>query len=870
MNFGLATAPTDRAPSSRPRALEPSWHALPMAERIARAAARVDAGASEEDDAPPPSHSLRADQTRVLRDFAAFLLDVATRPDGDARSAFGRIILPPRTGKTIIAGHIIAGTALRATIIVPTKTLVVQTAREIGAVLPGVPIGVHFGERKDIAAHGVNIATYSILLRDHAKGALPPAIATSAIVFADEAHRAMTHDRMDLLQRGFPEGAVRVALTATPDYDDERVLCRCFPALIHEVTLEEALSLDLLAPTRVWVAEVDAEGSRVRILAGDYEEAMLGRVMSAAPFARAVEIFRYRGVNARLPAMIACASRQQAHDLQQYLGAHRPAGTPPPEVILGDTSPAERARILDGFETGHVDTLIQIGVLLEGWSSPRCKLLLDLAPTLSRVRATQKYFRVMTKREGAEARIYILLPKDLPEMPILPMELFGRSCREYECGELIGRTALPRPPRPPLDSSLGSPIQGVALRKRIVLSARLEAPKLAANDLAGLRAVLRSSRGFDPERPCNLHGFRAARFEHPLFSGRGESLLRWLGVAQTIAGYASLIARAFPGTAPSHLLIDPAESSDLPSCREDARHLLRALPRDPGSKQRRRDDAFAEGWRALTGHHDLVPLPPQTPLDRLLLREEADQIAWIIGQLCMREQLFLSASLGLFDQPARCLEDLAEDHEISRARVGQIVAGAARKLRGWGRRDASGVTWTLPPQRSERAPRVRRGLRAAAVAAWRAHDLASWTPMPAPLPVRDLLPRVGALLDRLGVSQAVTKAEPSVDRFVETGLEWTEARWKAGRISVELRRGGHVYLLPEGDEAVEQSVWAEVSGLPGKARLLLRELLGALERFTVDEDPAHDVDDAWRAVCGMESRREVGWRGSRREARSSR
>ncbi len=291
--------------------------------------------------------------------------------------------------------------------------------------MPGVPIGAWCGERKDLVTHGVNVATYAILLRDHARGALPEPIARSALVFADEAHRAMTAARMDLLARGFSPGAVRVALTATPDYDDARVLCRFFPRLIHEVTLEEALALDLLAPARVWVAEVDAEGSRVRILAGDYEEAALGRVMSAAPFARAVEVFRYRGANARMPALIACASRQQAHDLLQYLLAHRPAGAPAPALVLGDTSAAERTRILAGFEAGTVDTLIQVGVLVEGWNSPRCKLLLDLAPTLSRVRATQKYFRAMTRHEGKEARIYVLLPKGLPELPILPMELSG-------------------------------------------------------------------------------------------------------------------------------------------------------------------------------------------------------------------------------------------------------------------------------------------------------------------------------------------------------------------------------------------------------------------------------------------------------------
>ena len=70
---------------------------------------------------------------------------------------------------------------------------------------------------------------------------------------------------MSLLRSAFAPRAVRIALTATPDYDDDRVLCRHFPRLIHEVTAEEAMALRLLAPARLWVAEVVAAGSTVTV-----------------------------------------------------------------------------------------------------------------------------------------------------------------------------------------------------------------------------------------------------------------------------------------------------------------------------------------------------------------------------------------------------------------------------------------------------------------------------------------------------------------------------------------------------------------------------------------------------------------------------
>jgi hypothetical protein len=79
-----------------------------------------------------------------------------------------------------------------------------------------------------------------------------------------------------------------------------------------------------------------------------------------------------------------------------------------------------------------------VGVLIEGWTSERCKLLIDLAPTLSRVRATQKYFRALTRWGDAQARVFVVVPRDLPAWPVLPSDLFGRSATDYECGELIG------------------------------------------------------------------------------------------------------------------------------------------------------------------------------------------------------------------------------------------------------------------------------------------------------------------------------------------------------------------------------------------------------------------------------------------------
>lgn len=833
------------------RPFERDTLALPVDERIALAASRL------EDAAPGIASSqsvLRTDQLLVFRDFAAFILDVATRPPGDdshgAAERCGRIILPPRTGKTVIAAHILARCELCSTFIVPTRTLVVQTANELRARMPGVPVGVYFGERKELVEHGVNVATYALLQRVAKQGALPAPLARSALVFADEAHRAMTADRLRLLRHAFLPGAVRVALTATPDYDDERVLCRFFPALIHEVTLEEALALGLLAPARVWVAEVDAQGSRVRVLAGDYEEAALGRVMSAAPFSRAVEVFRYRGANATMPALIACTTRQQAHDLTQYLIAHRPAGAPPPALVLGDTSPEERARILGGFEAGEIDTLVQVGVLIEGWSSPRCKLLVDLAPTLSRVRATQKYFRVMTRHLGAEARIYVLLPTGLPELPVLPTELFGRSCAEYECGDLLGEPDAGGTTRA-IDRTEGSPVAGVTLKKRIVLATRLVAPRLDRNDLTAVRVVMRSCRAFNPAAPCGLWHFQRLRFDHPLFAGRGEFLLRWLGVAPTRTAYMHFLARVFPDAA-SLLLLDADDRGNPRWCRDDARHLLRARfrvrPDRPLSHEP--SQGYVAGLRALAGPDGSITDPDPDPLERLLRREEDDTLAYAVCTLSTRQRRAVAGWFGLLGEREHTLRELADDRGLSHERIRQVILVGLRKLRHRTRRESGVVrvidTMAELPTELARWRRSHHGMWEWATRRQLSEAVPPWTELPSPIPARGLPAAVDALLARLHVPTSITPAAPEFTTWLADGVTWGRAVWSADDVRLELLRHGHARQDPDGGESIVLRVWAQVSGLPRGAKLVLSGLEGALSSFLVEKDPEGVVDRAWR------------------------
>ncbi|MFO0764708.1 MAG: sigma factor-like helix-turn-helix DNA-binding protein [Patescibacteria group bacterium] len=475
-------------------------------------------------------NTLRDDQTNVFNDVGSYLIDLATDPN-PASAPMARIILPPRTGKTVIASTVTSASGLLTTFIVPTTTLVFQTAAEFAKKLPYEQIGIFCGERKHLVNKGVNVTTYHMLQHHHTRhGSLPDEIAHSSLVFADEGHHAMTDARQHLLRIGFANEAPRIALTATANYSEERALAKYFPRLLHEITVSEAIDLELLAPVRLWLYEVDIDATHVQLRNGDLDPEQLGSLMSAAPCFEAARVHRYSEDNEKLSALICCSSVNQAKSLKTYLDLRQPKDKPKAALLFGDTTPNQRQLVLDAFEAGIIDTIINVGILIEGWSSPRCKLLIDLSPSLSQVRATQKFFRPMTKDGDAEARIIMIMPQNLRYMPVLPMDVFGTQ-DEYEPGEEISRFKKKGATKQkPLIKKVRE-VESVELVSNLRLSCMFKPPQLDKTDRAQIRAVMTSNPEFKAvEIAMQPSLLKRMHFNHPLFSGIGSHLARYISL----------------------------------------------------------------------------------------------------------------------------------------------------------------------------------------------------------------------------------------------------------------------------------------------------------------------------------------------------
>jgi RNA polymerase sigma factor (sigma-70 family) len=651
-----------------------------MTNRLMTGATRARRALSEGSDLDS-AYVLRPDQRGVFEDLVEYLVDASNRTAADALP-MGRIVLPSRTGKTVVAGKFIGECGLTATFIVPSKTLLEQAVNDIANQFPAVPVGYYYGDGKKLVSAGVNVITYQSLIGLWSSGKkLPEPLASSALVFADEGHMAMTARRLNVIMRGFDPRVPRIAMTATPDYNFERALGRFFPDLIHELSLAEAMKLDLLAPVRTWVYEVNVDASKVRMVAGNYDEAEIGEIMSAAPFFEMTNVLRYHPDNIDRSALICCSSRWQAKKLLAYLGKHRPQDRPMPVVIDKDTSRTARRAAMDGYERGEIDTIINVRAMLLGWNSPRCKLLIDLAPSTSHVLAMQKYFRPMTKWGNRTARIYLLVPSKLPKVPLLPIDFFLFGGGVYESGELIASSNQIKDKteeRAALSHKVAS-VAGVTLKSRIVIAQKFESPKLDPNNREAVKAVCLSNSAIKPEKICGYQRFRWLYFNHELFKGHGWQLLRFLGVASDKHEYLAFMAKMFAEAAGDRffevagMTAEERRQAREVSCENDAEYLIQRI----GVRDILLDGqwrSMQQGSRALFGSD--YPSPEEIAIGQEFRRNLLECLQFLRPQ----EEGVLRLAFGIGGEELTYGE-IAERYEVCRERIRQIVEKALRSLR---------------------------------------------------------------------------------------------------------------------------------------------------------------------------------------------
>jgi hypothetical protein len=375
------------------------------------------------------------------------------------------------------------------------------------------------------------------------------------MVLCDEAHKGMTNRRVRAVMNAFPIEIPRIAFTATEDYDNERQLRRFFPTLIKEITVSDSVALGRLAHATSYVDIVDIDASKVRLRGKGLDEEELARIMSNAPFWKAALRIRYHtNGNRNRSTVICCRTKSQAKDVVKHLSLNRPAGSPEPALLTDDVPPWKREQLCAAFDRGEIDTIVQVYVLNEGWNAPRCKLMIDLAPSFSLVRAKQKYFRVMTKMADAEAYIWVVLPKNLPRLPLMPSDVLGDAVTQHIPTDLwFTELVAKRREKQEEEESGAERVRRIKLVKEAGGDDAEEIKPLGEH-LDRLREVIMSRYPEPSVFLPNMKKFLETEFVDPLFVGTGLRLMWCCGVRPKLKPYSKWMNTLFPGAASYRLM----------------------------------------------------------------------------------------------------------------------------------------------------------------------------------------------------------------------------------------------------------------------------------------------------------------------------
>lgn len=342
-------------------------------------------------------------QQDILNDILQGLYDGMQR---------GYVESPTATGKTYLMGRLAEAfynSGQRVLILCDRRQQADQILGKVGETgliqvtdsMDLKDIGVHYDYNRATLEDRVVISTYASLNNFIHTGE----IGEFDVILADEAHKGLGLVTRESLLNFCPD-ALKIGFTATPMYHRYKRLDQILEAPFHSTTLKEAIENDLVAPIHSLVYATDVEIPYLKDT-DEFDEIELQALINLKPRNDKAIEFAKDFIRDGRQGVIGCVrGAQKAHArllareldgsvVEMEDGSYKLVRA---ESVGGHLSQDENRKILDAYERGEIDVLTFVDFITEGWNSQAASFLIDLEPTSSIVRKTQKIGRVIRKK----------------------------------------------------------------------------------------------------------------------------------------------------------------------------------------------------------------------------------------------------------------------------------------------------------------------------------------------------------------------------------------------------------------------------------------------------------------------------------------
>jgi superfamily II DNA or RNA helicase len=305
------------------------------------------------------------------------------------------------TGKTIVLSSIISqmvrAEKRRPLVLAHREELLSQTADKLRAVDPYLSVGILQAGRHEVDADVV-VASVQSISRRLGVGSRAVNPSRFDLVIVDEAHHASAKTYLSTLEHfGAMDPAsetLALGVTATLARSDNIPLGHVWDEVVFEYSAHDAITDGYLVRPLAQRVELDGVSLKgVKTIAGDFSESDLGKRMYRSGQQIAKAILEHgldsggrvrRGIT--FAPTIECA--------HQWAADFNAAGIRS-TVIIGATSTVERQAAYRALTGHHIDMLVSVMVLTEGFDLPAVEMCVQGRPTRSMPLYVQMIGRVL-------------------------------------------------------------------------------------------------------------------------------------------------------------------------------------------------------------------------------------------------------------------------------------------------------------------------------------------------------------------------------------------------------------------------------------------------------------------------------------------
>jgi len=289
------------------------------------------------------------------------------------------VILPTGAGKTIVVAEIIRLLNVQTLFLAHRDELLQQAATKLHMVWPEADIGTVKGSKAD-PNHQVIVASIQTLLNPARRAILPPI----KLIVYDECHHAISDKNSQIIKELMGPNTILLGVTATPNRLDRRALGIIFAdsngqRADYERSMLEMISEGYLAPIVGINGNLNIELNGVQTLAGDYNQLALSKIMNTPYINNLVYEFWAKNAKDR-KTLVFAVDVKHANELALVFRRHgiRVA------VLTGSMKAKERVQLLNDFDEGKLQVLVNVNILTEGFDSPSVSCILFARPTQSK------------------------------------------------------------------------------------------------------------------------------------------------------------------------------------------------------------------------------------------------------------------------------------------------------------------------------------------------------------------------------------------------------------------------------------------------------------------------------------------------------